>query len=221
MADFILDWEREARTGVPEAVFCAGKTAGDIAAIIAAARGEERPLLLTRLSPEIWAGLPEASRAGLDYDARSRTACLGGRDAGPQPSRSVVIVAAGTSDLGVALEAQRTLWFHGIDAPLIADVGVAGLWRLMARIEEIRHHDVVIAVAGMEGALFSVLAGLVKAPVIAVPTSVGYGVAAGGQAALSTALASCSPGIATVNIDGGFSAAILAKKMIDIGNANT
>ncbi|MBX3537521.1 MAG: AIR carboxylase family protein, partial [Chelatococcus sp.] len=81
-------------------------------------------------------------------------------------------------------------------------------------------HDVVIAVAGMEGALFSVLAGLVKAPVIAVPTSVGYGVAAGGQAALSTALASCSPGIATVNIDGGFSAAVLAKKMISIGTAN-
>ncbi|CAH1648080.1 MULTISPECIES: nickel pincer cofactor biosynthesis protein LarB [unclassified Chelatococcus] len=221
MADFIMDWERETRTGVPEAVFCAGKTVDDIAAIITAARVQDRPLLLTRLTPEMWASLPEASRAGLDYDARSRTACLGRRDAGSRSSRSVVIVAAGTSDLSVALEAQRTLWFHGIDAPLVADVGVAGLWRLMARIEDIRRHDVVIAVAGMEGALFSVLAGLVKAPVIAVPTSVGYGVAAGGQAALSTALASCSPGIATVNIDGGFSAAVLAKKMIYIGMTDT
>jgi NCAIR mutase (PurE)-related protein len=99
---------------------------------------------------------------------------------------------------------------------VIADVGVAGLWRLLRRLEEIRAFKVVIAVAGMEGALFSVLAGLVEAPVIAVPVSVGYGVAAGGQGALSSALASCAPGLVTVNIDNGFGAACAAIKMLRV-----
>ena len=98
---------------------------------------------------------------------------------------------------------------------MIADVGVAGLWRLMRRLDEIRAHRVVIAVAGMEGALFSVLAGLIDAPVIAVPASVGYGVSAGGTVALHSALASCAPGILTVNIDNGFGAAVAAVKMIN------
>ena len=126
------------------------------------------------------------------------------------------IVCAGTSDLPVAREAQATLAFCGHTAPLIADVGVAGLWRLQDRLPEITRFKIVIAVAGMEGALFSVLAGLVRAPVIAVPTSVGYGVAEGGRAALTSALASCAPGIVTVNIDNGFGAAAAAIKMASI-----
>jgi hypothetical protein len=124
------------------------------------------------------------------------------------------VVCAGTSDLPVAREAARTLHFAGYDAPVIADVGVAGLWRLMQRIDEIRSFEVVIAVAGMEGALFSVLAGLVDAPVIAVPTSVGYGVAHGGHAALHSALASCATGIVAVNIDNGFGAAGAALRLL-------
>ena len=107
--------------------------------------------------------------------------------------------------------------FFGKPALLVLDVGVAGLWRLLERMEEIRRCRVVIAVAGMEGALFSVLAGLVRAPVIAVPTSVGYGVAEGGKAALSSALASCAPGLVTVNIDNGFGAAAAAVKMLNVG----
>jgi NCAIR mutase (PurE)-related protein len=109
-----------------------------------------------------------------------------------------------------------TLAFHGYEAPIIADVGVAGLWRLMERLEEIRGFRVVIAVAGMEGALFSVLAGLLGAPVIAVPSSVGYGVAAGGHVALNTALASCAPGLVVVNIDNGFGAACAAIAMMGV-----
>ena len=139
------------------------------------------------------------------------------RTPSPKPSLKpgIGIVAAGTSDLPIAAEAARTLAFLGFDAPVIADVGVAGLWRLMRRLDEIRAHRVVIAVAGMEGALFSVLAGLIDAPVIAVPASVGYGVSAGGMAALHSALASCAPGVLTVNIDNGFGAAVAAVKMVN------
>ncbi|NYZ16068.1 nickel pincer cofactor biosynthesis protein LarB [Azospirillum sp. RWY-5-1] len=209
MSDFQIDWQREERTGTAEAILCDGKTAGQIAAMLEAAAG--RRLLLTRLSAEKRAALPDA----LDYDPLSRTALSGElralRDSG------IGIVCAGTSDLPVAGEARRTLAFHGLDAPVIADVGVAGLWRLMDKLDRIRGFRVLIAVAGMEGALFSVLAGLVRAPVIAVPTSVGYGVAEGGRAALSTALATCAPGVVTVNIDNGFGAACAAIRMTAAG----
>jgi pyridinium-3,5-biscarboxylic acid mononucleotide synthase len=126
----------------------------------------------------------------------------------------VAIVCGGTSDLPVAGEARRTLAFAGETTTLISDVGVAGLWRLMERLDEIRRHRVVIAVAGMEGALFSVLAGLVPCAVIAVPTSVGYGVATGGATALHAALASCASGLAVVNIDNGFGAAHAALRIL-------
>ena len=208
MSDFEIDWEREQRTGVAEAMLCVGKSAAQIDAILEAAAG--RHLLLTRLDPDKRTGL----RAELDYDPLSGTAFFGAGAAATLPG--VGIVCAGTSDLPVAKEAARTLGFHGYDAPVIADVGVAGLWRLLRRLEEIRAFKVVIAVAGMEGALFSVLAGLVEAPVIAVPVSVGYGVAAGGQGALSSALASCAPGLVTVNIDNGFGAACAAIKMLRV-----
>ena len=207
--DFQIDWDREGRTGVPEAVLCQSKTASQIDAILATAAAEHRRLLLTRLPPALHAQL---ATAGLDYDPLSGTAIFGGMVAAA--ATGVGIVAAGTSDLPVAREASRTLAFGGHDAPLIADVGVAGLWRLMARIEELRGCKIIIAVAGMEGALFGVLAGLVRAPVIAVPTSVGYGVAQGGTTALHAALASCAPGLLTVNIDNGFGAAAAAIKML-------
>lgn len=205
-----FDWGRERRTGFPEAVLCEGKTPAQISAVLAEAG--ERPLLLTRLSPETFAALPPALRAGLDHDPLSRTA-VHGRPAEPWRD-GPVIVCAGTSDLPVAAEAARTLGFCGYRAPVIADVGVAGLWRLVERLEEIRRHPVVIAVAGMEGALFSVLGGLVAAPVIAVPSPVGYGASADGQAALSSALATCAPGVVTVNIGNGFGAAAAAIKIL-------
>lgn len=215
-----MDWEREQRTGVAEAVLCDGKTVAQIEAILAAAG--ERPLLLTRLDEPKHAQLPAECRRRLDYDPLSRTAIHGDRAA---PAKSGPgIVCAGTSDLPVAREAARSLAFAGYTAPIVADVGVAGLWRLMRRIDEIRAFRVVIAVAGMEGALFSVLSGLVEAPVIAVPTSIGYGVAAGGVTALHSALASCATGVVAVNIDNGFggaNAAIRILRRLDAGGATS
>lgn len=210
MSEFVMDWQREQRTGIAEAVLCEGKTASQIEAILRSAG--ERPLLLTRLEVALFDALPPDRRAALDHDALSRTAFHGPV---PVPALGgVCVVCAGTADLPVAREAVRSLVFAGYEAPLIADVGVAGLWRLMQRIEEIRTHSVIIAVAGMEGALFSVLAGLVAAPVIAVPTSVGYGVASGGRVALHSALASCAAGLSCVNIDNGFGAACAAVRIL-------
>lgn len=210
MSDFVIDWQRERRTGVAEAVLCEGKTPSQIEAILASTG--HRALLLTRLDCSKFEVLNLDHRAALDYDPLSRTAFHGPVRAAEL--KGPCVVCAGTSDLPVAHEAVRSLGFAGYKAPLIADVGVAGLWRLMQRIEEIRAHKVVIAVAGMEGALFSVLGGLLAAPVIAVPSSVGYGVAAGGHAALYGALASCAAGLTCVNIDNGFGAACAALRIL-------
>ena len=209
-----MDWERERRTGVTEAVFCAGKTAVQIEAAATLAVTEGRRLLMTRLPGDVFASLPAALQGQLDYDPSSATAILGRVREAEGQIAGALVVAAGTSDLSVAREAARTLLFHGFAAPLLADVGVAGLWRLLAKVSDLRAAKVIVAVAGMEGALFSVLAGLVEAPVIAVPTSVGYGVAAGGMAALNSALASCATGLVVVNIDNGFGAAAAAIKIL-------
>ena len=208
--EFVIDWQREGRTAAAEAVFCEGKSVAQIAAILHAAEG--RRLLLTRMPAETLAALPAELAARLDHDRVSRTAILG--PPLPLEAARVAIVAAGTADVPVAREVARALAFHGRGATSVVDVGVAGLWRLMERLDEIRRHEVVVAVAGMEGALFSVLAGLVPTPIIAVPTSIGYGVAAGGRAALSSALASCAPGLVTVNIDNGYGAACAALRML-------
>ncbi|MCB8882261.1 nickel pincer cofactor biosynthesis protein LarB [Acidisoma cellulosilytica] len=213
---FVMDWERERRTGVAEAVLCGSKSAAQIAAILDRARAEGRRLLLTRLRLDQFRDLPDPCRADLDFDPVSATAILGAAAPDGAAKPGTLIVAAGTSDLGAATEAARTLGFHGYAAPMIVDVGVAGLWRLMARLEELRAARVLLVAAGMEGALFSVVAGLVEAPVIALPTSVGYGVAAQGQVALHSALASCAPGVLAVNIDNGFGAAAAAIKILRI-----
>jgi NCAIR mutase (PurE)-related protein len=214
--DFHLDWERPARTGIAEAVLCEPKSAAQIDAIVAHAAELGHRLLLTRLDERKHGALAAPARATLDYDAASHTAVLGGLTE-PSAVGRIAIVAGGTSDARVAREAARTLAFEGEAATLVVDVGVAGLWRLMERLDEIRRHRVVIAVAGMEGALFSVLAGLVPCPVLAVPTSIGYGVAAGGMTALNAALASCASGLTVVNIDNGFGAAHAALRIL--GNA--
>jgi pyridinium-3,5-biscarboxylic acid mononucleotide synthase len=210
--EFTLDLDRRARVGVEEAVFCAGKSPAQIDAILAAAREAGRPLLLTRLDPEKRAAL--APGQALDYCAVSRTAVLGTPTHAVAGTPLVAIVAAGTSDVPVAREAERTLAYHGAGATLIADVGVAGLWRLTRRLDAIRAHPVVIVAAGMDAALPSVVAGLVGGAIVAVPTSVGYGVAAGGQTALNAILASCAPGVAVVNIDNGYGAACAALRIL-------
>ncbi|WP_158805353.1 MULTISPECIES: nickel pincer cofactor biosynthesis protein LarB [unclassified Acidisoma] len=217
MSNFQFDWERESRTGTAEAVLCVGKTDEQIAAIANLAIRDDRRLLLTRLRPGQVKALPAPVLTRLDYDPISSTAILGALAPEDSLTGGALVVAAGTADLSVAKEAARTLAFHGYAAPLIVDVGVAGLWRLMAHLGALRAARVLIVVAGMEGALFSVVAGLVEAPVIALPSSVGYGVSAKGRAALSSALASCAPGVLTVNIDNGFGAAVAAIKILRIG----
>lgn len=207
--EFLLDTRRDERVRLSEAIFCAGKSPAQIAAIIEHADAQGMSLLLTRLEEERFLALPAHQRTELDYDAPSRTAIWGS----PYPlsgEARVVVVTAGTSDVPVAHEAVRTLRFEGFAAEEIVDVGVAGLWRLMRRVEALRQFPVVIVAAGMDAALPSVIGGLVPGLVIAVPTSVGYGVAAGGQTALNAILASCAPGIVTVNIDNGYGAACAA-----------
>jgi NCAIR mutase (PurE)-related protein len=213
MDDFRLDWERIARTGTSEAVLCEPKSPQQIDAIVAHACSLDRRLLLTRLDRAKLDALSVPTRQALDYDEVSRTAIVGTIPP-PRSAARIAIVCGGTSDVAVAGEIERTLLFAGEPASRYIDVGVAGLWRLMEHLDDIRAHRVVIIAAGMEGALFSVLAGLVSSAVIAVPTSVGYGVSAGGHAALNAALASCASGLAVVNIDNGFGAAHVALRML-------
>ena len=214
MKEFDLDLLRAERIGLDEALFCAGKSDGQIERIVEAVAAEKRSMLLTRLDPLRHGGLAETVRNLLDYDPVSRTAVLGPRRPGRETAR-VAVVCAGTSDLPVSREAARTLEFYGEEVSEFNDVGVAGLHRLLDRIAGIRAHDVIIAVAGMDAAIVSVLGGLVKAPVIAVPTSVGYGAARGGETALAASLSSCAAGVVVVNIDNGFGAACAAMRILN------
>ncbi len=210
---FILDFARLGRIGLDEAIFCAGKTIEQIDSILDACAERDRGVLLTRLAPEPALRLAGRHRERLDYDADSGTGIFL-RPHPPLSSPGVAVVCAGTSDLPVAREAIRTLAYYGQASRSFADVGVAGLWRLMDRIEEIRVCPVVIVIAGMDAALVSVVGGLVPGLVIAVPASVGYGVAAGGRPALEAALASCAPGVVVVNIDNGHGAACAALRAL-------
>jgi hypothetical protein len=210
--EFRLDLLRAERIGLDEAIFCAGKSAAQIGAILESVMALDRPLLLTRLDAPKFEALSVRQRAALDYDPVSRSAILGS----PRPIRAgepVAVVMAGTSDVPPAREASRTLAFNGQPSAEFADIGVAGLWRLLERLDEIRRAPVVIVAAGMDAALISVVGGLVAAPVIGLPTSVGYGVAAGGMSALNAALASCAPGVPVVNIDNGYGAACAALRI--------
>jgi len=206
-----LDHHRVVRKGFPEVVFCQGKTPEQAAEILARLAEASPRVLATR------AGADHALAArrrvpGVEYDATARVLWV---DAEPNAPRlpGVAIVAAGTSDLPVAEEAARTLQVMGHEPARVYDVGVAGLHRLVRHAPALAAANVVIVVAGMEGALPSVVGGLVPAPVIAVPTSVGYGASFGGLAALLGMLNSCAPGVAVVNIDNGFGAGYLAAAM--------
>ena len=205
----VIDTLRAERTGYPEVVYCEGKTVEQAEAIILRMREHNIPVLGTRANSKL-AELVKNRFPDSFYDDLSRVITVGRAFSDEQRTGSVAVVAAGTSDLGVAREAQLTAEFFGSNTLLITDVGVAGIHRLFARLVEIRQVNVIIAVAGMEGALASVLAGLVDIPVIAVPTSVGYGANLGGLSALLGMLTACSPGIATVNIDNGFGAGYMA-----------
>ena len=211
--DIKLDLQRHERLGFDEAIFCAGKTARAPRPDSGPGAANSLRLLLTRLSPSSSRELPEAHRTRIDYEPISRTGYFGApHDLSGEPR--VAVVAAGTSDVSVSREAARTLRYYGVPNVEITDVGVAGLWRLLERVEEIRRMPVVIAVAGMDAALPTVLGGLVPSVVIGVPTSVGYGVASGGEAALHAMLASCAPGLVVMNIDNGYGAACAALRIL-------
>jgi NCAIR mutase (PurE)-related protein len=210
----LLDVDRRQRTGVPEVVFGEGKTPEQIFALLAElrARDPQAPALATRCPAAVLDQAPARFPAdAVHADQLAGTLAVGTL---PPARGNVLVVTAGTTDLNVARECAATLAVLGVRADVLADVGVAGLGRLLSRLDDLRAAECVIVVAGMDGALPSVVAGLVSAPVIGVPTSVGYGVAAGGLAAAVSMLASCSPGLVVVNIDNGFGAAVHAAKII-------
>lgn len=216
-ADVELDFDRRRRTGLDETIFAQGKSLAQLDTILALAADRAASLLLTRLSPEKFAALERRWGASLDYCAVSNTAFFGTPPPPQGTASKVAIVAGGSSDAAVAREAERTLAYSGVPSHVLIDVGVAGLWRLTRHVEVLREYAVVIAVAGMDAALPTVLGGLIPGLVIAVPTSVGYGVAAGGHAALNALLASCASGIVVVNIDNGYGAACAAQRALRIG----
>lgn len=203
-----IDHHRELRRGFPEVIYCEGKTPEQVAGISArlAARGPR--LLGTRASGAHYAAAA-AAVPGLQYHEAARAIWLD-REPGRARREGVALLAAGTSDLPVAEEAALTLDLMGHAARRVYDVGVAGLHRFLHHLPLLRSANVIIVVAGMDGALPSVVGGLVTAPVIAVPTSVGYGASFGGIAALLTMLNACAPGVAVVNIDNGYGAGHLA-----------
>jgi hypothetical protein len=209
VADFAkIDHHRDLRRGFPEVVYCAGKTPDQTAQIIERLAARAERVLGTRASQDHF----EASVvrvANLKYDQIARAIYLDRHPDAPR-KRGVVLAAAGTSDLPVAEEAARALDLMGHAVQRLYDIGVAGLHRMLHYLPILREANVVIVVAGMEGALPGVVAGLIEPPVIAVPTSVGYGASFNGLAALLGMLNSCSPGVGVVNIDNGYGAAHLA-----------
>ena len=217
--EVLLDTERRARIGLDEAILCETKTLAQLSHILDEAAAADRSLFLTRLSEQQVQALSEETAAALDYDALSRTAILGAAPP-PEGSARIAIVAAGSSDVAVAHEAARTLTYAGVPSELVCDVGVAGLWRLLDQVDRLAEMDVIIAVAGMDAAMVSVIGGLVPGLVIAVPVSTGYGAARNGETALYSSLTSCSPGVAVVNIDNGFGAACAALRAIGHARAN-
>jgi len=209
-----VDQHRALRQGYPEVVFGQGKTPGQIVAIAERLAAHGDGFLVTRAD--------DASRAALaarwpaaEINAIARTALLRAESPRPRGTRVVAIVTAGTSDLPVAEEAAVTLDATGHPVHRVTDVGVAGIHRILARRETLHDSAVVIVVAGMDGALPSVVGGLVRCPVIAVPTSIGYGAAFGGLAPLLTMLNSCAAGVTVCNIDNGFGAAVAAARILD------
>jgi len=201
-----VDLDRAGRCGFPEVIFGTGKTPEAIAQIAGELLAGDQPVLVTRVDPDKAAALATAL-PDAQYNEVGRTLRIG---ANAETTGNVAVITAGTSDLPVAEEARETLCWMGVRATMVHDVGVAGPHRLPERLAEFHSADAVVVVAGMEGALPSVVGGYVPCPVFAVPTSVGYGASLGGLAALLSMLNSCASNVAVVNIDAGFKAGYLA-----------
>ncbi len=209
VGDAHVDHHREIRQGVPEVIFGEGKTTAQIVAIARSMRRAGAAVLVTRLSAEKIRGIRRVFRRAVVH-AKARCVILPGGKRKAAGKGTVLVVTAGTSDIPVAEEAAVTAEFLGSPVERLFDVGVAGIHRLLLQEERLRGARVIVVAAGMEGALASVVGGLTDKPVIAVPTSVGYGASFGGVAALLGMLNSCAPTVAVVNIDNGFGAGVLA-----------
>jgi NCAIR mutase (PurE)-related protein len=206
-----VDHHRAVRCGFPEVIYCEGKQVEDIVAIAESILAHSPYLLATRASAAVFAALKEFDATATYYE-RARCVTIV-REAPPRQNGRILVVCAGTSDLPVAEEARVTAEMAGFTIDTLYDAGVAGIHRLLSESRKIHDADVLIVVAGMEGALASVVGGLTDAPVIAVPTSVGYGASFRGIAPLLTMLNSCAAGVAVVNIDNGFGAGYIAAQI--------
>lgn len=207
-----IDLHRNIRQGMPEVIYGEGKSAEQIAGIIRAMAGRDvKNIMVTRLSQEKMEQVKCDLETTFSYDPVSRIGLANPEE--KEKSGKIAVVAAGTSDLPVAEEAAITAELYGSYVERVYDVGVAGLHRLLHRLPVLEDANAIIAVAGMEGALVSVIGGLVACPVIGVPTSVGYGANFGGAAALLSMLNSCASGVSVVNIDNGFGAGVLAARI--------
>ena len=210
-----IDFHRNLRNGFPEVIYCEGKTSEQILKIVEKMYERGVNILATRIDSVKVSKLKEKIPEIVYYE-NSKIACIKLNDI-EKTGGIIGVLTAGTADIAVAEEAAVTSEFFGSDVIRIYDVGVAGIHRLLSRIDKIRDCDVIITVAGMEGALASVVGGLVDVPVIAVPTSIGYGSSFGGLSALLTMLNSCASGVGVVNIDNGFGAGYLASTIIKSG----
>ena len=213
MDESIIDFQRRKRLGVIEAIWGEHKSIKQIAEILKKYQLASETAFVTRLTKE------KAEKLLIDFPSarfHEISGCLtmGSFEECISSKEEVIILTGGTSDLGVASEAEIALNLHGIKTKLLIDIGVAGLHRLLDRLEEIKSAKVVIACAGMEGALPTVLAGLIPQPIIGLPVSVGYGISGGGKTALEGMLASCAPGLLVVNIDNGYGAAMAALRIL-------
>lgn len=213
MSGILFDYGRVGRIGLPEAVFSERKPIATLTALLEKFSSGEPPILFTRLHGDVFAKMPANIRNSYDYDPVSGTAFAARM---PRRNGKVAVISAGAADAPVALEATRTLEYLGIECSHFADCGISALWRLTDRLEQLNAHDAVIVIAGMEGALASVVGGLCPKPIFAVPTSVGYGVSQGGKAALTGMLASCAPGLGVLNIDNGYGAACAAARVVNL-----
>ena len=207
-----IDNHRAERRGFPEAIFCEGKTPEQVAQIVQKMNVGKSNILATRASAEAFAAVKELTPEA-EYHELARLIVVRKEELTPDPDRFILVMTAGTSDIPVAEEAAITAELMGHRVERIFDVGVAGIHRLFAQQEKVTSANVLVVAAGMEGALASVVGGLVSKPVIAVPTSIGYGASFGGVAALLGMLNSCAAGVSVVNIDNGFGAGRLAGMM--------
>ncbi len=208
-----LDLNRKNRIGISEAIFCKDKSVRQISNICDVLNKKDSTLL-TRLSEDKYKKLPLKIKRNIYYDIVSKTGIYGKNIKINKPAK-IALICAGTSDMPQILESKYTLKCAGYNSDLYPDIGVAGLWRLQKYIKKISKYKVCIVAAGMDGALVSVIGGLISNPIIAIPTSTGYGVSNKGNTALNSMLASCAPGITVVNIDNGYGAACAALRIVN------